>query len=121
MNIFIAENKTIALAELGSGVGNAIWPLLELNENLIVYAFDFAKSAIEIMHNNHLYKEFNRKYNDNKNDDENRKPQHKYRVLGQVCDLVNDDIPIEPDSIDYALCMFSLSAIAPEVPFFILV
>lgn len=35
--------------------------------------------------------------------------------IGQVCDVVNDEIPLDEGSMDLVLCMFVLSAIAPEV------
>lgn len=37
------------LLEVGSGVGNAVFPLLEINSNLYVHAIDVARSAIEIL------------------------------------------------------------------------
>lgn len=35
--------------EVGCGVGNTVYPLLEENPNLFIYAFDFSKIAIELL------------------------------------------------------------------------
>ena len=43
------RNNSLTLLEVGCGVGNAVFPLLELNPNLYVYAIDHAKSAITIL------------------------------------------------------------------------
>eukprot|EP01033_Poteriospumella_lacustris_P005824 gene5824-4180_t len=45
------------LLEIGSGVGNAIWPLLQINPVLKVSAMDFAKSAIELLNKRALQPE----------------------------------------------------------------
>ena len=84
---------------LSLGVGNAIFPLLELNNDLQVFAFDFAKSAIELMKTNPLYYELN-------------KSSSSFRVLGQVSDITGQ-LPLLDGSVDLCLCMFVLSAIAP--------
>lgn len=42
------------LLEVGSGVGNAIIPLIEMNPNLHVHAIDFAESAISILQHHSL-------------------------------------------------------------------
>jgi 2-polyprenyl-3-methyl-5-hydroxy-6-metoxy-1,4-benzoquinol methylase len=39
----------LTLLEVGCGVGNAVFPLLELNPALYVYAIDHAKSAVTIL------------------------------------------------------------------------
>jgi methyltransferase-like protein 6 len=43
------SDEDILLAEVGCGVGNAVFPLLQLNNRLRVIAVDHAKSAIEIL------------------------------------------------------------------------
>jgi hypothetical protein len=42
----------LSLLEVGSGVGNAVLPLLELNKNIFITCIDFAKSAIDILKKN---------------------------------------------------------------------
>ena len=43
------ETKEASLLEVGSGVGNAVLPLLEIHPYLNVYAIDIARSAIDIL------------------------------------------------------------------------
>lgn len=43
------DGKTRTLLEVGSGVGNAALPLLEVNPALRIVAIDFADSAIELL------------------------------------------------------------------------
>lgn len=82
------------LLEVGCGVGNAVIPLLELNPSLQVYAIDFANSAIDLLRQNQLAVDG--------------------RLVCSVCDVVQDDLPVDPCSVDLVLCMFVLSAISPE-------
>lgn len=85
------------LLEVGCGVGNAVLPLLELNPYLYVHAVDFARSAIEILKGHPLVE------------------SSGYRLRADVCDVVNDNIPgITYGQIDGVMCMFVLSAIAPD-------
>lgn len=35
-------------------------------------------------------------------------------IDAKVCDLVNDEIPFEPVTADYAIMLFVMSAISPE-------
>jgi len=53
------SDGTLRLMEVGSGVGNAVFPLLEVNPCLQVFAFDFARSAIEIMTRSSVYEQLN--------------------------------------------------------------
>lgn len=87
----------VHLLEVGCGVGNAILPLPELNPFLTIHAIDFAASAIKILRAN---------------------PQvmnSKGTILADVCDVVCDEIPVGAETQDLVLCMFVLSAIAPQV------
>jgi methyltransferase-like protein 6 len=85
------------LLEVGCGVGNAVLPLLELNPHLYVHAVDFARSAVEILAANPLIESSGQ------------------RLRADVCDVVNDCIPgVTHGQIDGVMCMFVLSAIAPE-------
>lgn len=104
------------LLEIGSGVGNAIWPLLQINPVLKVSAMDFAKSAIELLNKRALQPE---------NLDASGHP----RAQGYIKSIIAPDFEAPPptetitsssDSLvafpgyNAALCMFVLSAIAPE-------
>lgn len=87
----------VRLLEVGCGVGNAILPLPELNPCLTIQAIDFATSAIQILRSN---------------------PQvvnSGGNILADVCDIVNDEIPVGSGTQDLVLCMFVLSAVAPQV------
>ena len=88
------EGKT-RLLEVGCGVGNAVIPLIELNDSLEVHAVDFADSAIQLL------------------------GEHPCCAAGRlhasVCCVVSQELPVPPNSMDLVLCMFVLSAIAPQV------
>ena len=86
--------ETDTLLEVGCGVGNCVIPLLELNHRLRAHAIDFATSAIDIL-----------------------KEKAVERLECAVCDVVNDELCVAgvgPESMELVMCMFVLSAIAPE-------
>ena len=88
--------KTIL--ELGCGVGNTVFPLLELDQNksLFVYCCDFSEKAIKLVKQNHLF-------------DQNR--CHAFTF-----DLTDSDwklLPIAHNSLDIVTLIFVLSAIDP--------
>jgi methyltransferase-like protein 6 len=87
----------VSLLEVGSGVGNAIFPLIELNPTLRVVALDFAASAISILKSNPIAE------------------ANTDRVQAYVCDIAHDAVPVGDNSMDFVLCFFVLSAIAPEL------
>jgi SAM-dependent methyltransferase len=89
------DDKLRHSLEVGSGVGNAILPLIEMCNNLHVNAIDFASSAISILKNHPIALRTN-------------------RVTASVCCVVNDSLPVSPSTMDFVLCMFVLSAIDPE-------
>jgi ubiquinone/menaquinone biosynthesis C-methylase UbiE len=94
----LSESKRqIELLEVGCGVGNAILPLLQDNPNLFVHAFDFAESAVNILR------------------DEAVRCNLSHRISVSVCCVAKDKLPVEDESVDFVLCMFVLSAIAPQV------
>ncbi|KAG7391069.1 hypothetical protein PHYPSEUDO_005836 [Phytophthora pseudosyringae] len=89
--------ETRTLLEVGSGVGNAALPLLEVNPALNIVAIDFADSAIELLKKQPLYDEA--------------------RVAASVCDITNDPLPdaaLANGGVDFALCLFCLSALHPD-------
>jgi len=84
------------LLEAGCGCGNAVFPLVEENNNLFVYACDFSQRAVDFVKNNPLYKE--------------------ERFCAFQCDLTTDDVTdnVPNESVDIALMIFVLSAISPH-------
>eukprot|EP00597_Dinobryon_sp_UTEXLB2267_P007665 CAMPEP_0170084220 /NCGR_PEP_ID=MMETSP0019_2-20121128/19485_1 /TAXON_ID=98059 /ORGANISM="Dinobryon sp., Strain UTEXLB2267" /LENGTH=185 /DNA_ID=CAMNT_0010300227 /DNA_START=1641 /DNA_END=2194 /DNA_ORIENTATION=+ len=89
------SNFQLRLLEVGCGVGNAAIPLLDINPSLFITCIDFAASAIDIL-SNHI------------------KEKNISRMTAHVCCIVNNPLPVPPCSMDLVLCMFVLSAIAPE-------
>lgn len=71
-----------------------MFPLCKALPNLKVDAFDFAKKAVELVNSNESF------------DSE--------RMKANQCDLVNNDIPYEQNTHDFAVLIFVLSAIFPE-------
>ncbi|KAG9345103.1 hypothetical protein JZ751_009644 [Albula glossodonta] len=88
------EAQKLVLLEAGCGVGNCIFPLLEEDDNIFVYACDFSPRAVEF--ENPLYC-----------------PE---RCKAFQCDLTNDDLQdsIPVDSVDVVTLIFVLSAIHPD-------
>lgn len=84
--------------EIGCGVGNTIFPIIEHSEtdNIFIYGCDFSSTAIDIVKSNSLY-------NDSK-------------CNAFVCDISEKclDIPIEEESIDIITMVFVLSALNPD-------
>ncbi|KAJ1984769.1 Methyltransferase-like protein 6 [Dimargaris verticillata] len=89
-------SDTKKILEVGCGVGNFIFPLLEINPGLFVYACDFSPRAVEMVKSNAQY--------------------DTTRCHAFVCDLtankLSDTMP--PATIDLVSMIFVLSAIPPE-------
>ena len=85
------------LMEVGSGVGNTLFPLVETHKNKRFYAFDCSPKAIELLRSHEKYD-----------------PE---RVRAFVCDITREPIPdseVEDGSVDFVTMIFMLSALAPE-------
>lgn len=88
-------NETSKLLEVGCGVGNFLFPLLNELPNLFIYACDFSSTAIELLRQNSNY--------------------DQQRIQSFVCDLTDEqDIPIEENTVDFCSMIFVLSAIHPD-------
>lgn len=91
------NSNFIRALEVGCGVGNTVFPLLEANPDLFFYALDFAPHAIQLL------------------------KEHKFyissgRCSGHVVDITKDELPteIEESSLDIIMMIFVLSAISPQ-------
>jgi len=85
--------------ELGSGVGNTVFPILKFNDpsdDLMIYASDFSPQAIEILQSSPEYDE--------------------KRCKAFVLDATTEEweVPFAKNSIDIIVLIFVLSAIHPE-------
>ncbi|XP_060778340.1 tRNA N(3)-methylcytidine methyltransferase METTL6-like isoform X3 [Neoarius graeffei] len=90
------EAQKLVMLEAGCGVGNCIFPLLEDDLNIFIYACDFSPRAVQFVKENSLYT-----------------PE---RCLAFQCDLTKDDLraTIAENSLDVATLIFVLSAIHPD-------
>ncbi|XP_038850344.1 tRNA N(3)-methylcytidine methyltransferase METTL6-like isoform X2 [Salvelinus namaycush] len=90
------EAQKLVLLEAGCGVGNFIFPLLEDDLNIFVYACDFSPRAVEFVKEHSLY--------------------CTERCSAFQCDLTKDDLRgnVPVGSVDVAMLIFVLSAIHPD-------
>nr|XP_014343035.1 PREDICTED: methyltransferase-like protein 6 isoform X2 [Latimeria chalumnae] len=90
------EDQKLVLLEAGCGVGNCLFPLLEQDLNVFVYACDFSPRAIEFVKQNHLYS--------------------TERCMAFQCDLTKGDLleNVPADSVDVVTLIFVLSTIHPD-------
>ncbi|XP_076827628.1 tRNA N(3)-cytidine methyltransferase METTL6 [Brachyhypopomus gauderio] len=90
------EDQKLLMLEAGCGVGNCIFPLMEEDLNLFIYACDFSPRAVQFVKENPLYR--------------------SERCLAFQCDLTKDDLQatIPAESLDVVTLVFVLSAIHPD-------
>ncbi|XP_037129846.1 tRNA N(3)-methylcytidine methyltransferase METTL6 isoform X2 [Syngnathus acus] len=90
-----SESQRLVLLEAGCGVGNCIFPLLEEECNIFVYACDFSPRAVDFVKNPLC---------------------NPARCAVFQCDLTCDDLRdnIPEASVDAATLIFVLSAIHPD-------
>ncbi|XP_005110335.1 tRNA N(3)-methylcytidine methyltransferase METTL6 [Aplysia californica] len=91
-----AESRRRVIFEVGCGVGNFMFPLLEEDPHTYFYACDFSPRAVDFVKSNPLY-----------NSD---------RCTAFPCDITQDDITatVPPACVDITTLIFVLSAIHPE-------
>lgn len=90
------DGKKKTILELGCGVGNTVFPLIEMDKEklLFIYCCDFSSKAIELVHGNPLY--------------------DKNRCHAFVLDITTSDwksLPFSKQSLDIITMIFVLSAI----------
>lgn len=92
------EGTDVTILELGCGVGNTVFPVLQINcsERLFVYCCDFSSTAISLVKENPLY-------------DQKR---CKAFTLDMTCDEWS--VPFAKSSLDMVTMIFVLSAIDPN-------
>lgn len=90
------EHRQLIVLEAGCGVGNSLFPLLECDLNVFIYACDFSPRAVEFVKENRLY--------------------NTERCKAFQCDLTKDNLleNVPADSVDVVMLIFVLSAIHPE-------
>ncbi|XP_046678682.1 methyltransferase-like protein [Homalodisca vitripennis] len=92
------KNERRNYLEIGCGVGNTVFPILEYNidPNLFVYCCDFSKNAVDILKSHTNY--------------------NPSRCEAFVCDVTAEEwnTPFSPGSIDICTLIFVLSAIQPH-------
>jgi methyltransferase-like protein 6 len=101
----LASKEGRTVVEAGCGVANAAFPLLRANLSLRLYAFDFAKSAVDLIRNQ---EEFNAE-----------------QFTAFIWDFSREELVNVPEaergglassrSADYVLCLYVLSAVPPEL------
>ncbi|XP_026291136.1 tRNA N(3)-methylcytidine methyltransferase METTL6 isoform X2 [Frankliniella occidentalis] len=91
-----SADETRTLLEVGCGVGNLIYPLIEEGMNFFVYACDLSPRAVDFVKSNEKYDET--------------------KMKAFQCDITSEDIfTVIPDnSVDIVTLIFVLSAIHPD-------
>ncbi|QDZ19934.1 S-adenosyl-L-methionine-dependent methyltransferase [Chloropicon primus] len=84
------------LLEIGCGVGNTVFPLVEGHGDLKVHCCDFSKEAVRLVKAHEKYDEA--------------------RINAFVCDVTSDDLldNVPAGSVDITTLIFVISAIPPE-------
>lgn len=91
------DSKLKVIFEIGCGVGNTIFPILQRNTdpNLRIYGCDFSETAINILKEDEAYED---------------------RCTAFVCDITQCDwdLPFPPNSVDVVIMIYVLSSIHPD-------
>ncbi|XP_064476667.1 tRNA N(3)-methylcytidine methyltransferase METTL2-like [Ornithodoros turicata] len=95
---FPGSTSRFRVLEVGCGVGNTVFPILEINKDpgLFLYCCDFSETAVSVLKE---HKEYD--------------PQ---RCLAFVCDVTREnwDAPFPNESLDIIILIFVLSAVSPD-------
>ncbi|KAL3831695.1 hypothetical protein ACJMK2_023416 [Sinanodonta woodiana] len=92
------EHKKYKILEVGCGVGNTVFPILQATNNpdLMVYCCDFSMTAIDLVKEHPDYN-----------------PSRCHAFVWDITDL-DASIPLPKDSLDVIILIFVLSAIHPS-------
>ncbi|XP_058440875.1 serine/threonine-protein kinase tousled-like 2 isoform X3 [Marmota monax] len=95
---FPGSSATYRILEVGCGVGNTVFPILQTNNDpgLFVYCCDFSSTAVELVQTNSEY--------------------DSSRCFAFVHDFCDEDqnYPVPGDSVDVIILIFVLSAVLPD-------
>ncbi|XP_077293049.1 methyltransferase-like protein isoform X1 [Arctopsyche grandis] len=96
-SVKVIKNEKRTIFEIGCGVGNTVYPILEYSKDprLFIYCCDFSSTAISILKENKAY--------------------DQDRCHAFVLDATADDwnLPFDEESVDILILIFVLSAINP--------
>ncbi|KAM6175896.1 tRNA N(3)-cytidine methyltransferase METTL2A [Erethizon dorsatum] len=92
------SSATYRILEVGCGVGNTVFPILQTNNDpgLFVYCCDFSSTAVELVQTNSEYD-----------------PSRCFAFVHDLCDE-DQSYPVPENSIDVIVLIFVLSAIVPD-------
>ena len=92
-----SSKKKKTLLEIGCGVGNAFFPLMELDPKLFVVAIDLSPEAVRLIEANPAYRKDN-------------------RCRAFVLDITRERFPVDirENLVDNVLLLFCLSAMSPD-------
>nr|XP_055248193.1 tRNA N(3)-methylcytidine methyltransferase METTL2B isoform X3 [Gorilla gorilla gorilla] len=95
---FPGSSATYQILEVGCGVGNTVFPILQTNNDpgLFVYCCDFSSTAIELVQTNSEYD-----------------PSRCFAFAHDLCDE-EKSYPVPKGSLDIIILIFVLSAIVPD-------
>lgn len=95
---FPGSSATYRILEVGCGVGNTVFPILQTNNDpgLFVYCCDFSSAAIELVQTNSAYD-----------------PSRCFAFVHDLCDE-DKSYPLPSNSLDVIILIFVLSAIVPD-------
>nr|XP_020037698.1 methyltransferase-like protein 2A isoform X3 [Castor canadensis] len=95
---FAGSSATYRILEVGCGVGNTVFPILQTNNDpgLFVYCCDFSSTAIELVQTNSAYD-----------------PARCFAFVHDLCDE-DQSYPVPQDSLDVIVLIFVLSAVVPD-------
>ncbi|XP_019493158.1 PREDICTED: methyltransferase-like protein 2A isoform X1 [Hipposideros armiger] len=97
-NEFPGSLATYRILEVGCGVGNTVFPILQTNNDpgLFVYCCDFSSTAVELVRTNSAYD-----------------PSRCFAFVHDLCDE-DQSYPVPRDSLDVIILIFVLSAVVPD-------